>query len=226
VTIDRVISLLWLYSRIFYNYKEYGVENIPRTGAVIFGFNHPGKLLADLFAGLAVIRHRDEIPTVVAPEGMYQGAGSLLAEGSERSSDAIAGRILRWGIKYAPTIGIKRSGGSSPTHNLEILKELQSGKAVLLAMEGEVSWHGRSNPSRGGAPWMALRSHAPFIPIAVSGSYDIWPRWESKPKLTGNVSVRVGKPMYFSEEIPEWISKQMVEDAGNQIMQAVDDLLQ
>jgi len=178
-----------------------------------------------MFAAMAIVQHREELPTVIAPEGMYQGSRSLLADGNERSGDALAGKILRRGIQFVPTIGIRRAGDSPASQNLAIIKELQRGKAVVLAMEGEVSWHGRSNPSRGGAPWMALRSGAPFIPVAVTGSYDVWPRWESWPKLTGKVTVRFGEPMYFSDETPEWIDKQMVEDAGKRIMQAIDDLI-
>jgi len=225
VIFKTILSLLILYSKIFYRYREVGVENIPHTGPTIFGFNHPGKLLADMFAAIAIIRHREELPTVIAPEGMYQGSKTLLGDGNERSGDAFAGRILRWGVQLVPTIGIRRAGDSPASQNLAIIKELQNGKAVMLAMEGEVSWHGRSNPSRGGAPWMALRSGVPFIPVAVSGSYDVWPRWESKPKLTGKVTVQFGKPMYFSEEIPEWIDKEMIENAGRQIMEAIDNLI-
>ena len=223
---DFVISLIWLYSKIFYSYTEDGVENVPHTGPAIFGFNHPGKLLVDLFAALAVFRHREVWPTIIAPEGMYQGVGSILAEGDERSSDALAGRLLRWCVQRIPTIGTSRAGNPSPVHNLAILKEIQNGKAVMTAVEGEVSWHGRSNPSRGGAPWLALRSGVPFIPVAVVGSYDIWPRWESKPKITGKITVRIGKPLILSDEIPEWIDKKMVDDAGKKITQAIDLLLQ
>jgi 1-acyl-sn-glycerol-3-phosphate acyltransferase len=225
VKFETILSLIRFYSRIFYRYKEFGAENVPPTGPAIFGFNHPGKLLADLFAAIAIIQHREEIPTVIAPEGMYQGSTSLLSGGSERSGDAFAGRVLQRAVQLVPTIGIRRAGDSPANQNLEILKALQNGKAVMLAMEGEVSWHGRSNPSRRGAPWMALRSGAPFIPVAVSGSYDVWPRWESRPKFTGNITVRFGKPMIFRDEIPEWIDNEMVEEAGRKIMQAIDDLI-
>jgi 1-acyl-sn-glycerol-3-phosphate acyltransferase len=223
--IETLIKILRVYAKVFYRYKEYGVENIPPTGPAIFGFNHPGKLLADMFAAVAIMSNRKELPAVIAPEGMYQGGGGLFNDGKARGGDAIAGRLLGRGIRMVPAIGITRSGDSPASQNLVMLKKLQEGTAIMLAVEGEVSWDGRSNPSRNGAPWMALRSGVPFVPVAVSGSYDIWPRWESSPKLTGKVTVKVGEPMYFSDEIPDWIDDKMVTDAGKRIMETMDSLL-
>jgi len=223
--IETLIKLVRIYAKVFYQYKEYGVENIPPEGPAIFGFNHPGKLLGDVFAAIAIVSNRKELPAVIAPEGMYQGGGGLFSQGKARGGDAFAGKMLAKGIKMIPAIGITRSGDSPASQNLVMLKKLQEGTAIMLAVEGEVSWDGRSNPSRNGAPWMALRSGVPFIPIAVSGSYDIWPRWEQSPKLTGKVTVKVGEPMYFSEEIPEWIDEKTVQDAGKRITQALDNLL-
>jgi 1-acyl-sn-glycerol-3-phosphate acyltransferase len=225
VKIETIIKLIRIYSKIFYGYKEYGVENIPPTGPAIFGFNHPGKLLADAFAAIAIMSHREEMPSVVAPEGMFKRGGGFFSQGNTRGGDAIAGRLLNKGVNMISAIGITRSGDSPASQNLVMLDELKAGRAIMLAVEGEVSWHGRLNPSRNGAPWMALRTGAPFIPIAISGSYDIWPRWESSPRFTGKVTARVGEPMYFSEEVPEWIDEKTVEEAGKRIMRTFDSLL-
>lgn len=222
---ETLIKIIRIYSKLFYGYKEYGIEKIPPTGPAIFGFNHPGKLLADVFAAMAVVSHRKELPAMIAPEGMYRGGRGLFDDAMARGGDAFAGRIMARGIRMIPAIGITRSGDSPASQNLLMLKKLQEGTAIMLAVEGEVSWDGRSNPSRNGAPWMALRSGSPFIPVAVSGSYDVWPRWESSPRFTGKVTVNVGDPMYFSDEIPEWIDDKMVEDAGNRIKEALDSLL-
>jgi 1-acyl-sn-glycerol-3-phosphate acyltransferase len=222
---ETLIKILRAYVKVFYRYKEYGAENIPPTGPAIFGFNHPGKLLADMFAAVAIMSHREELPAVIAPEGMYQGSRGLFDDGKARGGDAIAGRILGRAIRMVPAIGITRSGDSPASQNLVMLKKLQEGTAIMLAVEGEVSWDGRSNPSRNGAPWMALRSGVPFIPVAVSGSYDIWPRWAPSPKFTGKVTVKIGEPMYFSNEIPQWIDDEMVTGAGMRITETLDSLL-
>jgi len=134
-------------------------------------------------------------------------------------------RLLRTGVKRIPSIGISRAGDSPIAQNLAMLKALGQGEAVFLAVEGEVSWDGRSNPAREGAPWMALRSGAPFIPCGVTGSYDIWPRWEASPKLTGKVIVRIGKPLYLTDTPLDWIEDQMLTQAGERIMTAIDQLV-
>jgi 1-acyl-sn-glycerol-3-phosphate acyltransferase len=221
--IQTIISIARVYAKIFYSYEEHGLENIPTEGPCIFGFNHPAKLLGDMFAALAIVPSHGRIPLVVAPQGMTSGGGGNFARGLG-GGDKIAAKILRAGIKLAPSVGISRQGDSSASQNLVMLKELAKGGSVMLAVEGEVSWDGRPNLSRPGAPWMALRSGAPFVPVAVTGSYDVWPRWESRPKLTGKIIVRVGKPFKLSEEVPEWIDDQMVEDAGVKIMEALNGI--
>lgn len=221
--IQTIISIGRLYSKIFYGYEEHGIENIPKEGPCIFGFNHPAKLLGDMFAALAIVPAHGKIPLVVAPQGLTSGRGGNFARGMG-GGDRFAAKVLRAGIKLAPSVGISRQGDSSASQNLVMLKELAAGGSVMLAVEGEVSWDGRPNPSRPGAPWMALRSGAPFVPVAVTGSYDVWPRWESSPKLTGKIIVRVGKPFKLSEKVPEWINDQMVEDAGARIMEALKEV--
>jgi 1-acyl-sn-glycerol-3-phosphate acyltransferase len=138
--------------------------------------------------------------------------------------ETLAARVLSTGVRSLPSIGVSRSGDNPATQNLAMMKALEAGEAVFLAVEGEVEWDGRPNPARLGAPWMALRSGAPFVPIGVTGSYDIWPRWEQDPHLMGKVIVRIGKPFRLSETIPEWIDAQMLEDAGKRIMNEISKL--
>jgi 1-acyl-sn-glycerol-3-phosphate acyltransferase len=224
MNLKHVVKLARIYARIFYGYEEDGVENIPFKGPCIFGFNHPGKLLADMFAALAIIPNHQKIPLIVAPQGMFQGGGGQFSRGGFSRGDKFAARLLRMGVSLAPTVGISRRGDSSASQNMVMLKELENGGSVLLSVEGEVSWDGRPNPARPGAPWMALRSGAPFVPVAVTGSYDVWPRWESNPKLTGKIIVRVGKPFRLVEKIPEWIDDEMIVEAGEKITREIDRL--
>lgn len=219
--LESMLALARLWARLFYRYEAHGVENIPPAGPCIIGINHPGKLLGDMFAILAIAPRR--LPVVIAPQGMFRpppGVGHSRAWG-----ERLAVRLLQIGVRRMPSIGISREGDSPPAQNLAMLKALERGEAVFLAVEGEVSWDGRLNPARPGAPWLALRSGAPCVPCGVTGSYDIWPRWEAAPHLTGKITVRIGPPFRVSETVPEWIDDSMLEEAGRRIMAEIGKLV-
>jgi 1-acyl-sn-glycerol-3-phosphate acyltransferase len=217
-----LIRLARLWASLFYRFEAHGVENIPAEGPCIIGCNHPGKLLGDMFAVLAVLRRR--VPTVVAPQGGFRSRGLTNRNGRGRGEE-LAVRLLRAGVKRLPTVGITRLNHSPVSQNLAMLQALERGEAVFLAVEGEVSWDGRLNPARRGAAWMALRSGAPFVPCGLTGTYDVWPRWRPNPHLTGKVIVRFGRPFRLSEEAPGWIEDAMLEQAGQQIMAAIGELV-
>jgi len=216
-----MVTLGRIAARLLYGYEAHGIENIPATGPCIIGCNHPGKLLGDMFVMLAIIPRR--IPVIIAPEQMFRPA--VLGQKRRGMGEDFAVRVLRMGVQVVPSIGISRSGDSPVAQNLAMLQALERGEAVFLAVEGEVEWDGRLNPARSGAPWMALRTGAPFVPCGVTGTYDIWPRWEDSPRLTGKVIVRIGKPFRLCETVPEWINDQMLKEAGDRIMTEIGKLV-
>lgn len=59
------------------------------------------------------------------------------------------------------------------------LRRLEAGRAVGVYVEGERSWDGKLQPPRLGALRLLLWAGVPVIPCAISGSYDVWPRWGS-----------------------------------------------
>ena len=62
------------------------------------------------------------------------------------------------------------------------LRHLARGRAVAIYIEGERTWDGRLQEPRIGTARLALRAGVPIIPCAITGTYDIWPRWDRKPK--------------------------------------------
>ena len=220
--LKTILTLGRIAARVLYRFEAHGIENIPASGPCILGCNHPGKLLGDMFVMLAIIPRR--IPVVIAPEGMARGQAGRIGVMRSRG-ERLSARLFSAGLRSLPSIGISRGGDSPAAQNLAMMKALDGGEAVFLAVEGEVEWDGRLNPPRSGAPWMALRTGAPFVPIGVTGSYDIWPRWEQNPHLTGKVIVRIGQPIRLVETPPEWIDDRMIEDAGQRIMTEISKLV-
>jgi 1-acyl-sn-glycerol-3-phosphate acyltransferase len=218
-----MISLGRIAARLLYGFEAHGIENIPATGPCILGCNHAGKLFSDMFVMLAIMPRR--LLVVVAPEQMYRGFQGANLRARSRGEE-LAMRLLQQGVQRMPAIGARRLSGDSPvTQNLAMLATLQKGEAIFLAVEGEVEWDGRLNPARSGAPWLTLRSGAPFVPCGVTGTYDIWPRWEQAPRLTGKVIVRIGKPIQLTETTLEWIDEKAIVEAGQRIISEIGKLV-
>jgi 1-acyl-sn-glycerol-3-phosphate acyltransferase len=57
------------------------------------------------------------------------------------------------------------------------LRRLAQGRAVGVYVEGERSWDGQLQSPRLGTLRLLLKAGVPVIPCAISGSYDVWPRW-------------------------------------------------
>ena len=60
-----LLALIGLWVCIFYRFRAHGMEHIPQQGGCVIAASHSGKLLADMFAFLAVARRRT--PAVIMP---------------------------------------------------------------------------------------------------------------------------------------------------------------
>jgi len=148
-----------------------GVEHVPAGGPLIVVFNHLGHLdAAVLIAGLPV-----DIEAIALAD------------------------LLR-----VPVTGfIMRLYGVIPVHRDDIdhklikraLQELDAGRVLALAPEGRMSLTGALEQARGGAAYLALKSKAPILPIALTGSenrsvYGAWKRLR-RPHITATI----GEPL-------------------------------
>lgn len=73
------------------------------------------------------------------------------------------------------------------------LRRLHAGYPVHIYIEGERSWDGAIRAPRPGTVRLALKAGVPILPCALDGAYDIWPRWDRRPR-TGRVTVAFGPP--------------------------------
>ena len=147
-----------------------GEENIPSQGPGILYFNHTA--FVDAVAVLGSIR-RDAVPIA-----KFEAAG-----------------IPFWGI--FPTlwgaIMIKR-GEADRSALQQALSVLESGELLLLAPEGTRS--PALGPAHDGMAYLAARTGAPVIPVAVEGTEgfpSVSPRRWSLP----GARIRFGKPFRF-----------------------------
>jgi 1-acyl-sn-glycerol-3-phosphate acyltransferase len=82
---------------------------------------------------------------------------------------------------------------------------LRAGRCALMFAEGTYPKPPRPPALlrfKVGAAWLAAKSHAPVVPLAIWGSEPIWaPERGWKPSLRPEVYVRVGEP--YCPSIPE-----------------------
>jgi 1-acyl-sn-glycerol-3-phosphate acyltransferase len=102
------------------------------------------------------------------------------------------------------------------------LDALAQGRMVTLAPEGRQSVTGRLEEGTEGAAFLALKSGAPIVPLALTGTendhvYRHLKRWRRAP-----VSLTVGKPFFIREQEDR---QAMMQDGTRQIMESLASLL-
>jgi 1-acyl-sn-glycerol-3-phosphate acyltransferase len=161
-----------------------GEENIPPQGPGILYFNHTA--FVDAVAVLASIR-RDAVPIA--------------------KFEAV--RIPFWGIfpKLWGAIMIKR-GEADRSALQQAVSVLESGELLLLAPEGTRS--PALQRARDGMAYLAARTGAPVIPVAVEGT-EGFPSLDPKRWSLPGARIRFGRPFRFrlpGGRVPrQWLHK-------------------
>jgi 1-acyl-sn-glycerol-3-phosphate acyltransferase len=107
---------------------------------------------------------------------------------------------------------------------MEGYRLLRQGEIFLLTSAKEIPWDGHLQPLLPGAAWLALRVHTPIIMVAVQGDYDIWPRWASRPHLTGKLVLKIGKPFYLCDDPCNRVTEAMLQEANQRLLAELERL--
>jgi 1-acyl-sn-glycerol-3-phosphate acyltransferase len=148
-----------------------GITNVPKSGSAILMMNHIG------FIDPVMMVHvvpRDIIPLAKAEVYKIPGWGIF---------------PWLWGVIPVKREGVDRRAIQSA------LQVLDAGEIILVAPEG--TRNAQMQHAKEGAAYLASRSGAPIIPVAIEGttgfpSLPILPRWKEP-----GVHVRFGKPFKF-----------------------------
>jgi 1-acyl-sn-glycerol-3-phosphate acyltransferase len=150
--------------------KAHGVENIPAKGPCIVISNHQSYL--DPFFLHAV-----------SPRILHAMA----------KSTQYATPLVAWWCGHIYVFPVRRYQ-TDPQAVRTVLRRLAAGHAVMIYVEGERTWDGRLQSPRLGIARLLLKANVPVIPCRIDGAYDVWPRWDRKPK-PGRVTMTFGKPL-------------------------------
>ncbi len=147
------------------------IDRIPPTGACLAVSNHLGRLDAML---AMVLSDRNDIIMMVAEK--YQKYW-----------------IWRWVARNLDALWLDRHNTDFRTLR-EVQKRLKAGGIAAVAPEGTRSRTGQMQPGKPGAAYLAAKTGAPIIPMAITGTRDeeVYGRLKKFKRL--DITIRVGEP--------------------------------
>ncbi|CAG6396997.1 1-acyl-sn-glycerol-3-phosphate acyltransferase [Streptomyces cocklensis] len=189
--------------RLLFRPRIEGMENIPETGAAIVAGNHLS--FSDHFVMPAMLPRRI---TFLAKAEYFTGPG-------------LKGRLTAAFFRGVGQIPVDRSGGKASQSAIDAaLGVLGRGELLGIYPEGTRSHDGRLYRGRTGVAVMALRAHAPVVPCAMLGTFELQPPGRKIPRM-GRVTIRFGAPLDFSRFYGMEDRREVVRAVTDEIMYEV-----
>ena len=171
-----VPALLRMFFRLVYRARWDGRDRIPQCGPIIYAANHQSHYDPPLIGCLAA----DRPFSSVAQSGLF--------------STGLSG----WLMRQVGAIPLKR--GQSDVSAVRIaIAQLKLGGCVLIFPEGGRTRDGVLGPFHRGVLVLVRRSKAAVVPVAIDGTYDIFPIGRRFPRLKGRIGVKFGPPIAAEE---------------------------
>ena len=187
-----ILSLI--LAKLLFRYSTVGANKVPKTGPVILVANH-GSFLDPILLGAGCPRMVQYL--------MYTSYYT-----------SIAHPIFRW-LSAIPVDEKK---------NLQALKtgvaSLQNGSCIGIFPEGQVAYEKKLYPPQGGAMFLAQRSGATVIPVALKGNWDAFPRAAKFPSFK-KITAIYGEPF----TVPKGSSKEEVAKISAKMMESIAAML-
>lgn len=176
-----------------------GAAYVPRTGPAILAANHLSVLDSFLLPAL--------LPRHV----------TFTAKNEYFSGDPISGFFMRLGR----SLPVDRESGRSAQAMLEEAAALlERGELFGIHPEGTRSPDGRLYRGKVGVAWLALRTGAPVLPVALSGTEKVMPYGAKVPR-PAPIGIAIGAPMHFTGDHTKAQDRRRVTD---EIMAAIQKL--
>ena len=154
-----------------------GLENVPRTGAVILASNHLS------FADSLVI-------PIVAPRKVH-----FLAKSDYFRGGGVKGTLQKAWFEGMGMLPVDRDDPKAALGSLDTaLEVLGRGEAFGLYPEGTRSRDGRLYRGRTGVAHLALTAGVPVVPVGITGTERLQPVGARFPRVVP-ISVKFGEPI-------------------------------
>jgi 1-acyl-sn-glycerol-3-phosphate acyltransferase len=175
IFLKPIVKLIWIK-------KVEGLENIPRQNFILAS-NHQSHWDQVINGYLCVPRKF----TYLGQIDKYRG---------------FEGFLRNFLYKIAGVIPIHRYDEESKKKALkESIEKLKKGEILIMYPEGTRTKDGKLQEFKLGVAKIHLKSEAPILPVAIKGNFEIMPVGKVFPKFKKIVEIKVGKPLFFKEEI-------------------------
>ena len=178
-------------------------ENLERERAFIIASNHASLLDSPIVASIFAIKFKRKIHFI----------------GKEETFRNFFGRLIQ---ETAGTIKLENDKGKLALKIAE--NYLKKGKIIGIFPEGERSYNGRLLKAKTGVARLAISSKVPVLPIAIKGTQKLMPRGHTFPKFRKEVTVNIGKFLYFDKHGKK-PSKKFYREITNKIMKNIETLM-
>ena len=164
-----------VFGNIFWKFRVFGLENLPREGGILLASNHQSVLDPVLVA-------------MVLPREMHFMARRTLFRNPIFRAIIVSYNAFAIERDSADVKGVK-----------EAIRRLESGALLLVFPEGTRTGDGSIGRMKPGIGMLAERAAVPIVPVLIDGAYEVLPKGARFPR-PGRISVIFGKPLPPSDD--------------------------
>lgn len=161
---------LWLFFRTCYRLRVENRRRCPRRGGLLVVANHQTYFDPPLL-GVALPRVLVYTPRATLKKSWFY---RFVTSGLDLEHVEREGR----------DIGAAR----------RMIERLKRGEVIALFPEQTRTSDGCLGRITPGFHMLAAHAEVPVLPVLIEGAYDVWPRGQKRPRLSGRITVRVGAP--------------------------------
>ena len=191
-------------ARLLWGLRVEDAERIPREGPFIVVANHCSNL---------------DPPLIGWATGHQVGrVVHFMAKIEMRTWPVIGWLATQSGVYFV------RRGESDRAAQRFSLETLSAGRPIAIFPEGTRSRDGRMRDFKPGAAFLALRSGAPVLPVAIAGSHRMFPGRARFPHAA-RVVIRIGEPFALPSQPDGRLDRQTLAAATARLRDSVAALL-
>ena len=199
-----IIFFLQIFFGIITKREIIGMENIPDEGPVVATANHIG-----IFDGIMI----PSVPKLARHPNLIV----VVAEKYARKP------VFKWAVKHLNFMFIDRFNPDVPTLK-KVIRNLLNDGLLVIAPEGTRSPNAALIEGKSGAAYLAAKTNASIIPVAITGSQDGELGKRLKRLKRMDVKIIIGEP-YHLPPLPKGNRDEFLKTATDEIMCQIAALL-